>query len=151
MSNHFSVIAQMATEAMRQIIQAAAFDEDIRIALNDIRGFTFQTITRCTRDLLQEVEDAGFQFQSTGITGRKEELKSFLRAHPECMSADIETIIDKISIFSDVQSEVRRQEREKQLQRIRSRKAQRQQQKVQTLRKEENNEDIGEEEEDKKE
>ena len=116
MSNHFSVIAQMATEAMRQIIQAAAFDEDIRVALNDIRGFTFQTITRCTRDLLQEVEDAGFQFQSTGITGRKEELKSFLRAHPECMSEDIETIIDKISIFSEIQFDVRRQEREKQLQ-----------------------------------
>ena len=102
-----------------------------------------------------KMQDSNFNQQVSQVakknTGRKEELKSFLRAHPECMSEDIETIIDKISIFSEIQFDVRRQEREKQLQRIRSRKAQRQQQKVQRCRKEENNEDIDEEEEDKKE
>lgn len=110
---------------MRLIIEMSANDESMREALNDIRSFQLQIVSRCTRDLLQEIEETGFDFTAGGVTGKKEELKAFLRAHPECMAGDIETIIDKISIFNEVTVEQRRLEHQKQLERIKSRRIQR--------------------------
>ena len=111
-----------ATEAMKHIISDAFQNEEIKEALNDIRGFQYQIISRCSKELLFEIEDAGFEFHSEGITSRREELKAFLRSHPECMSSDIETLIDKIQFFSENQAAQRKIQREKVLQRIRERR-----------------------------
>ena len=115
----------MATDAMSQIIVLAANDPEISEALNDIRGFQVQIITRCSRELLAEIEETGFEFHSSSMSGRKEELKSFLRAHPECMSSDIETLIDKLSIYLEATEHQRRIERQKQVERVKSRRLRR--------------------------
>ena len=49
---------------------------------------------------LEVLEEACFECSNTYITQRRNELKTFLLNHPECMSGELETLMDKIMYFT---------------------------------------------------
>ena len=87
----------MSTEGMNVLIDMVYDDKNLREALLDIIGFKKTMIARFSREDFELLEEAGFRFSSQFITQRRAELNTFLFNHPECMSGDHETLIDKIS------------------------------------------------------
>ena len=96
----------MAKEAMKQLIDIFYENEEMREAIRDIIKFTWRTIERNTKPETQDLAAEGFPLFKEGITTRRQELRAFLTAHPECISEDIETTIDKIGYFLE-KSQVR--------------------------------------------
>ena len=82
---------------MRALIDLTYNDVALREALLDMVQFKPTMLTRFSRDDLEILDDAGFRFSSPYITQRRAEIKTFLNNHPECMSGDFETLVDKIS------------------------------------------------------
>ena len=110
----------MATEAMKEIIDWAFHNDEWNEALMDIKGFQLQLVGRFTRSELDLLEEQGFNFSAAGVVQRRNDLKSFIRQHPEVMSADFETLIDKIIYWIQKESEMKQSLRAKESNRIRN-------------------------------
>ena len=85
---------------MRTLIDTVYEDKEMREALLDINQFKQTMISKFSREDLEVLEEGCFQFSNTYITQRRNELKTFLLTHPECMSGDFETLMDKIMYFT---------------------------------------------------
>lgn len=103
---------------MRTLIDICYDDSEMREALKDIMAFKKSSLQRFGREEIEILEDSGFEFGSTYVTQRKNELMTFLSQHPECCSQDYETMIDKITYFCAKQSEMQREKKKKQRQRM---------------------------------
>ena len=96
-------------------------DPGLNEALVDITEFKLGLLNRFTFDDLLILEDSGFEFVSRSITQRKQELRTFITAHPALESGDFETMMDKIlfylskSRFARQKEKLRRQQRTKAL------------------------------------
>ena len=110
----------MATEAMKEIIDWAFHNDEWNEALLDIKGFQLQLVGRFSRSELDLLEEQGFNFSASGVVQRRNDLKSFIRQHPEVMSSDFETLIDKIIYWIQKESEMKQSLRTKESNRIRS-------------------------------
>ena len=110
----------MATEAMKEIIDWAFHNDEWNEALLDIKGFQLQLVGRFNRSELDLLEEQGFNFSASGVVQRRNDLKSFIRQHPEVMSSDFETLIDKIIYWLEKESEMKQSLRAKESSRIRS-------------------------------
>ena len=108
----------MATEGMRTLIDAVYEDKEMREALLDINRFKQTIISKFSREDLDVLEEAGFEFSNNYITQRRNELKTFLLTHPECMSGDFETLMDKIMYYTAKQGTKLKDQKKKRLQRI---------------------------------
>ena len=108
----------MATEAMKQLIDICYENDEMREAIRDIIKFTWRTIERITKPETQDLAAEGFPFFKEGITTRRQELRAFLTTHPECMSEDIETTIDKIGYFLEKDQERMLKEKQRTQKRI---------------------------------
>lgn len=106
----------MATDAMRQLIDYVYDNEGISEALIDIAEFKLGIINRFSREDTDLLADAGFTFTSPSTTQRKNEIRAFLNKHPECMSGDFETMIDKITYYIIKKRSAKEQRRSKQRQ-----------------------------------
>ena len=89
----------MATESMKQLIEDAMHDEDLNEALIDIAEFKLGYLNRFTVEDILVLEEVGFNFVSRSLTQRKQELRTFICGHPVLMSADFETMLDKIMFY----------------------------------------------------
>ena len=105
---------------MKEIIDWAFHNDEWNEALLDIKGFQLQLVGRFTRSELDLLEEQGFNFSASGVVQRRNDLKSFIRQHPEVMSADFETLIDKIIYWLEKESEMKQSLRAKESSRIRS-------------------------------
>ena len=110
----------MATEAMKEIIDWAFHNDEWNEALLDIKGFQLQLVGRFSRSELDLLEEQGFNFSASGVVQRRNDLKSFIRQHPEVMSSDFETLIDKIIYWLEKDTEMKQSLRAKESSRIRS-------------------------------
>ena len=110
----------MATEAMKEIIDWAFHNDEWNEALLDIKGFQLQLVGRFNRSELDLLEEQGFNFSASGVVQRRNDLKSFIRQHPEVMSSDFETLIDKIIYWLEKDTEMKQSLRAKESSRIRS-------------------------------
>ena len=108
----------MATDGMRSLIDTVYDDQEMREALFDITQFKISMISRFSREDLEVLEEAGFEFSNTYITQRRNELKTFLLNHPECMSGELETLMDKIMYFTTKEGKKLKDQKKKRLQRI---------------------------------
>lgn len=109
----------MATDSMRALIDLVFNDSDMIEALQDVIQFKQTMISKFSRDDFEILDEAGFQFSSTYITQRRNELKTFLQQHPECRSNDFETLIDKITYYCTKQGQALRELKQKRTQRAR--------------------------------
>ena len=107
----------MATEGMRSLIDAVYDDKEMREALLDINRFKQTIISKFSREDLEVLEEAGFEFSNNYITQRRNELKTFLLTHPECMSGDFETLMDKIMYYTAKEGTKLKDQKKKRLQR----------------------------------
>ena len=105
---------------MKEIINWAFLNDEWSEALMDIKDFKLQLVGRFTRSELDLLEEQGFKFSAPGIVQRRNDIKSFIRQHPEVMSNDFETLIDKIIYWLEKESEMKHAMRAKQSSRIRS-------------------------------
>ena len=105
---------------MKEIIDWAFHNDEWNEALLDIKGFQLQLVGRFTRSELDLLEEQGFNFSASGVVQRRNDLKSFIRQHPEVMSSDFETLIDKIIYWLEKESEMKQSLRAKESSRIRS-------------------------------
>ena len=110
----------MATEAMKEIIDWAFHNDEWNEALLDIKGFQLQLVGRFSRSELDLLEEQGFNFSASGVVQRRNDLKSFIRQHPEVMSSDFETLIDKIIYWLEKDAEYKASIRTKESNRIRN-------------------------------
>ena len=101
----------MATDGMRALIDHCFTDSSLCEALLDIQEYKKTLVARFSKEDLEILEDAGFQFSNNYVTQRRNELKTFLTKHPECTSGNFETLIDKITYFTTKQIEVWQDER----------------------------------------
>lgn len=108
----------MATDGMRTLIDAVYEDKEMREALLDINRFKQTIISKFSREDLDVLEEAGFEFSNNFITQRRNELKTFLLTHPECMSGDFETLMDKIMYYTAKQGTKLKDQKKKRLQRV---------------------------------
>ena len=95
----------MATDGMRTLIDHALSDSSLCEALLDIQEYKKSLVARFSKEDLEILEDAGFQFSNNYVTQRRNELKTFLTKHPECTSGNFETLVDKITYFTTKQIE----------------------------------------------
>lgn len=107
----------MATDGMRTLIDAVYEDKEMREALLDINRFKQTIISKFSREDLDVLEEAGFEFSNNYITQRRNELKTFLLTHPECMSGDFETLMDKIMYYTAKEGTKLKDQKKKRLQR----------------------------------
>ena len=107
----------MATESMRALIDIVFNDPDMVEALLDIQQFKLTALSRFSREDLEVLEESGFKFTTSFITQRRNELKTFLLQHPECMSSDYETLIDKITYYCTKQGQILRDMKAKRIRR----------------------------------
>ena len=105
---------------MKEIIDWAFHNDEWNEALMDIKGFQLQLVGRFSRSELDLLEEQGFNFSASGVVQRRNDLKSFIRQHPEVMSADFETLIDKIIYWIQKESEMKQSLRAKESNRIRN-------------------------------
>ena len=105
---------------MKEIIDWAFHNDEWNEALLDIKGFQLQLVGRFSRSELDLLEEQGFNFSASGVVQRRNDLKSFIRQHPEVMSADFETLIDKIIYWIQKESEMKQSLRTKESNRIRN-------------------------------
>ena len=110
----------MATEAMKEIIDWSFHNDEWNEALLDIKGFQLQLVGRFNRSELDLLEEQGFNFSASGVVQRRNDIKTFIRQHPEVMSSDFETLIDKIIYWIQKESEMKQSLRAKESNRIRS-------------------------------
>ena len=102
---------------MRTLIDIVFNDPDMVEALLDIQQFKLTALSRFSREDLEVLEESGFKFTSSFITQRRNELKTFLLQHPECMSSDYETLIDKITYYCTKQGQILRDMKAKRIRR----------------------------------
>ena len=93
-------------------------DQEMREALFDITQFKISMISRFSREDLDVLEEAGFEFSNNFITQRRNELKTFLLNHPECMSGELETLMDKIMYYTAKEGTKLKDQKKKRLQRV---------------------------------
>ena len=105
---------------MKEIIDWAFHNDEWNEALLDIKGFQLQLVGRFSRSELDLLEEQGFNFSASGVVQRRNDLKSFIRQHPEVMSSDFETLIDKIIYWLEKESEMKQSLRTKESNRIRN-------------------------------
>ena len=108
----------MATDGMRSLIDTVYDDQEMREALFDITQFKISMISRFSREDLDVLEEAGFEFSNNFITQRRNELKTFLLNHPECMSGELETLMDKIMYYTAKEGTKLKDQKKKRLQRV---------------------------------
>ena len=112
------------------LIDICLENPEIREALKDIKSFQQQTINRLYNDHINTLVECGFDFAMSSISGRKQELKTFIATHPEVMSNDIETLLCNIAHYVSRASETEKVYQERQAKQMRekvikaSRKAQ---------------------------
>ena len=105
---------------MKEIIDWAFHNDEWNEALLDIKGFQLQLVGRFSRSELDLLEEQGFNFSASGVVQRRNDLKSFIRQHPEVMSSDFETLIDKIIYWLEKDAEYKASIRTKESNRIRN-------------------------------
>ena len=81
------------------LIDICIANPSIRETLKEIKAFQQQTISRLYNDHINTLVECGYEFQTTSISGRKQELKLFILTHPEVMSNDIETLLCNIAHY----------------------------------------------------
>ena len=92
-----------------QLIEYCLLYPEIREALNEVRDFKLQTVRTMSRELIIDLEEeVGFTFSSKALTQRRNEILTFVQAHPELMTNDIEQLIYNIAYYLNQNDESQR-------------------------------------------
>ena len=83
-------------EATKRLIEIVGQEPQLRTALEQVTEFKWVRINELSRYQLQMLEEEGFRFHRETLGSRREDVKQFLKEHPECRAADTNGIIDAI-------------------------------------------------------
>ena len=80
----------------QELINVVVGNPSLREALKQIRGFKVMVVNQLSKTALEILDENGFDFSSSYVTQRRNDVKSFVLSHPEVMADDSEILIDNI-------------------------------------------------------
>ena len=83
-------------EATKRLIEIVNQEPQLRNALEQVCEFKWVRINELSKQQLDMLEEEGFRFHRNTLGSRKEDIKQFLKVHPECRAGDTNAIIDAI-------------------------------------------------------
>ena len=83
-------------DSTKRLIDIVAAEPQLRKALEQICEFKWVRINEISRYQLQMLEEEGFKFHKQTLGSRKEDIKQYLKEHPECRAPDANGILDAI-------------------------------------------------------
>ena len=83
-------------DSTKKLIEIVNQEPQLRRALENIIEFKWVRVNELSRAQLQMLEEEGFRFHRQTMGSRKEDVKQYLKEHPECRAGDTNGIIDSI-------------------------------------------------------
>ena len=93
----------------QELINVVVGNPSLREALKQIRGFKVMVVNQLSKTALEILDENGFDFSSSYVTQRRNDVKSFVLSHPEVMADDSEILIDNIICFLNLTENERTQ------------------------------------------
>ena len=83
-------------EATKRLIEVVNQEPQLRRALDIITEFKWVRINEMSKQQLNMLAEEGFRFHRDTLGSRREDVKQYLKSHPECRQPDTNAIIDAI-------------------------------------------------------
>ena len=91
---------KVPSDQLVALMKAEITEPEMVSVLNTIRDYDPKIVGKFRKEDMTKLSQYGFIFSTQNLTNQREEIRSFLLAHPSCMGPDVDTIARNFYIYS---------------------------------------------------